>query len=229
MRDLFSVVLVLSVIGCEESREPTEPSEAAVLLALEHQSEGISPDSSLVRRIDSALARAREVTPVSIQCPIVVPEFRYDRFRLHGVLEPAFSAWAAGELLTGDASLDSQVSEFAFASVELQESDLFGDSFTVQLAAPVRTDRLIEQLSQHPLLERGGTQPNDGELSDIEMSIDDDSIEFFFWVGWGGCPSGCINKHFWRTLVPNDPDEPAALLEDYGDEIVPPLWDCLNE
>lgn len=38
------------------------------------------------------------------------------------------------------------------------------------------------------------------------------------WIGWGDCPSGCINHHKWQFHV--DPDGTISLIDESGDEPV---------
>jgi len=221
---LLILALAIPYVGCGDATQVL--STQAVHLALKSQPSGIAVDETFARDVDSFLARSAEALPVNLDCFDVSADFRFDRLLLAGVSEPAYAAWVREELETGDAEVDELGELYGFESVRYLSSF---DQFSVSLSSPVRADRLASELTL--LAWVGGASPVsvNGVASNIELMADDDAWEFSFWLGWGDCESGCINRHVWRAAVPVDEAVDAQLLEDSGPALPHPLAETCSK
>lgn len=43
-----------------------------------------------------------------------------------------------------------------------------------------------------------------GKSNDIYILPHDDDWRLIFWKGWGDCPAGCLNSHYWYFCVTTD-------------------------
>lgn len=232
-------MLALLALGCDEQPEttaPITPSDDAFRLALRHQDSGILPNVELARIYHDVLERGAAVTPAS-RCTSVLPE--YPHWFYLSLDDASAARWRRGDLVTGDLALDALVADYRVVTVDERttSSGRFRVDLDVSGLIPgerseleaqmvgVRTDRLVELfLATEPVL-YGERAYWDIFGSDIELadSEEPESWEIIYTHGWSDCISGgCRYRRHWRTRVPKDPEQPAELLESYGDPDDPP-------
>jgi hypothetical protein len=56
-----------------------------------------------------------------------------------------------------------------------------------------------------------------GDGDDIECSVEQDHLVYEFSKGWGDCPAGCTNRHYWLFQV--DFDGIVHFIKSYGDPL----------
>lgn len=111
-------------------------------------------------------------------------------------------AWRTGMVRTGEPAIDQLIDRFNFT---LEEYDELAAALPTGRAT-LRTDRPINGFAVGRLFEQVAAVdkacPNrvtDG--SDIRMLLFSDHIRFTFELGFGDCPSGCLNYHRWNFGV----------------------------
>ncbi|KAB1064439.1 T9SS type A sorting domain-containing protein [Salibacter halophilus] len=58
-----------------------------------------------------------------------------------------------------------------------------------------------------------------GDGNDITSTINNDHVELIYSIGWGDCPAGCINRHYWKYKVYFDCR--VEFISSYGDPVIP--------
>lgn len=86
-----------------------------------------------------------------------------------------------------------------------------------QVASPEQAAQLV--IGSDPrFADFGPLDPNMiGQCCWYEANEGPDGYEVLIHVGWGDCPSGCINQHEWAYLV--SPDGQVTLLGESGDPL----------
>ena len=97
-------------------------------------------------------------------------------------------------------------------------------SLTTYYVAELKTDRSInlyalsERLEKIPGVLHAGPDSYGGGGNDIEATIYTNSnIEYIFSIGWGDCPSGCIERHYWKYTV--DTEGYVHFVKEYGNQL----------
>lgn len=114
-------------------------------------------------------------------------------------------SWRNGHTETGNEELDGLIEQFDFTLVEYSElaNVLPGAMATLRSNRAINVyavGRLFEKLNH---IESAGPDGiTDG--SDIEVLFFDNYLRFTFELGFGDCPSGCINRHLWHFKVNRD-------------------------
>lgn len=168
---VFFVLLVATFLKNGSCDATTE----ATLLALEASGQLLAPKPLIQKR-------AKELEAIRAAYP--------------AVSNIAYSPpWSPGVLLAqlSDVQLEQIRSQYG----EVTSTPLFGDykklTFTTQynpvvLANELTTKKLVESAEPDNIIGGGnGIQYNSGTYT--------------FSLGWGDCPSGCINNHYWEFNV----------------------------
>ncbi|MBC8346965.1 MAG: hypothetical protein ISR89_08700 [Candidatus Marinimicrobia bacterium] len=113
---------------------------------------------------------------------------------------PLWDAWSNGKTLTGYSRADEIINKYNLKLIDFI-------SFTSGGAALLYSDIALNviALGSKFKLVQGVTyaEPNGGigESNGISGQIHTKYIEYKFKLGWGDCPSGCINHHLWTFQV----------------------------
>lgn len=112
-------------------------------------------------------------------------------------------AWKNGQRLTGNQHIDNLMEKY----------DLKLDRYyhwPTYHAAVLSSEAAINIYALSKMFEPIDgvifAEPNGyiGDGSNIEGSIESNYLEYVFSYGWGDCPSGCINRHYWLFQVKFD-------------------------
>lgn len=177
--------------------------DALILAARRSTDVRISHDEAT--RIDAELKTIRE------QVPAVKDIHTLTEYDLHTVIAQvkpgaAFvSNWQKGTLTTGEAKLDSLLTDFNLTKVEALSGRGDGATFLLTFADPLNIPSLIGRLTaaseSWDTLSKNYTA-GDGNL--IGLLNKDASRVYTFSMGWGDCPAGCISRHTWEVTLNTD-------------------------
>lgn len=125
-------------------------------------------------------------------------------------------AWKNGQRLTGNQQIDNLIDEY----------DLKLDRYyhwPTYHAAVLSSEAAINIYALSKMFEPIDgvifSEPNGhiGDGNNIEGSIESNYLEYLFSYGWGDCPSGCINRHYWLFQVKFDGT--VEFIGSYGDPL----------
>ncbi|KAG4065017.1 hypothetical protein HA402_004140 [Bradysia odoriphaga] len=171
--DLFFVLLVTAFItnGCCDSN--TE----ATAVALETSRQLRAPPA-LVQKIADELKAIRTAYP-----------------QVNNVVHSA--PWVVGELIAefSDAQFGRIPSEYG----EVTSRILFGEHKVLKFAEQYNPVVLAEELTTKKLV--NFAEPNSVIGGGDSIRYDSQTGVYEFTHGWGDCPSGCINRHYWKFSV----------------------------
>lgn len=134
------------------------------------------------------------------------PYFSTQELDLYSILgAPSVEQWRNGGQVTGVVAIDSVTSRYELEVVEQRVlSGLGWEGFRL------RTTRHLNLFAVGRRLERADgilfAVPSSwgGDGVDIEAERVDGGWELSYRIGWGDCPSGCIEDHYWRFRVLDD-------------------------
>lgn len=189
----------------------------------------VSPPPPLIDSIFGGLVAISELEHPARDSVFVMYVIRPRVEDVHSVvvnvdsLAPWADVWARGDAATGVLGVDSILQPLEVHSVEERQEALYGDrEFVLQFRKPahwwVLRERLlrvseIEDTHLWMLLIGGGNH----------LSVERSSRRwrFRFTVGWGDCPSGCVNGHEWLFEV--DDANGARFVGSAGDPLPPDI------
>jgi len=125
-------------------------------------------------------------------------------------------AWKNGQRLTGNQQIDNLMEEY----------DLKLDRYyhwPTYHAAVLSSEAAINIYALSKMFEPIDgvifAEPNGylGDGNNIEGSIESNYMKYVFSYGWGDCPSGCINRHYWLFQVKFDGT--VTFITSYGDPL----------
>ena len=125
-----------------------------------------------------------------------------------------FENWKNGNLYTGIGKFDNLVDSF---NIEIKEVYDLHDRFAVVL-----TEEHVN-LNAFPTLFNGITgirhvEPNwiTGDGSEISAQDSSGTLVLTYSIGWGDCPAGCINRHYWLFEIT---ESAVTFLKETGDAL----------
>jgi len=121
-------------------------------------------------------------------------------------------AWKRGERLTGNAQIDAIMEEY-----NLQLKSCRYDAASIFSPRPINTFALANKFLGIPGVRVAESNGYIGDGSDIKAEIKDPYLLYIFTVGWGDCPSGCINRHYWDIAVEYNGN--VIFQREYGDPL----------
>jgi|GEM_PF-3266770 hypothetical protein len=197
-----------------------EFSEDAKVLAA-RRAEGAWIPADEARRLDNDLARIRTrfeaVRGISAK----------PTFDLHGLLvrvttgSPLRDAWRRGEIPTGDAALDTLLTEYGPTQVEAQPLLALGEEewYVLRFDQSLNMPKLAALFAAaHPDVTGANANLTLGDGDDIQITdATDGTRTYTFSRGWGDCQAGCIERHYWEFAVPTS-GEPS-LSREWGSEL----------
>jgi hypothetical protein len=79
-------------------------------------------------------------------------------------------------------------------------------SNTPTLPLVTADDAIRAVQSQYPAVADISDMPDTtiGKSEDIHVQPQENGWRLIFWRGWGDCPAGCINSHYWYFIVSTD-------------------------
>jgi hypothetical protein len=109
-------------------------------------------------------------------------------------------AWKAGQRLTGNGAVDRLLREY---DLQLHEYNVYSqfESARLRSETPLNTLALSDRFEGI-----GGVKYADpggfiGDGNDIEATLSGNFVELGYSVGFGDCPAGCGNRHYWTFRV----------------------------
>ena len=166
------------------------------------------PDS-LVESFYHALLRVYEAESLEGR-DTVVEELRIHTFPSRSVHEVSVTpkeppsawidAWKAGQRFTGNQAVDLLLREYDLQLLEYNEYSHF-ESARLRSETPLNTLALSDQFDRIDGVKYADPGGLIGDGNDIEAVLGNDFIELRYSVGFGDCPAGCINRHYWTFRV----------------------------
>jgi hypothetical protein len=115
-------------------------------------------------------------------------------------------AWKQGLISTGHTGIDSLMDAYGLEVVEYIRGSSKSTKHTATLRTPHRLN-LAVLADQFQLIEGiDFADPDEavGEGPDIDVWAGENSWRVEYSLGWGDCPSGCINRYTWSFAVSYD-------------------------
>ncbi|NOU61031.1 hypothetical protein [Marinifilum caeruleilacunae] len=85
---------------------------------------------------------------------------------------------------------------------DLQLDSLGKDRYAVHASTGINQEVLALELKQFPFIYEAQSANCIGDGSQIELAyFSPDFIHLIYSYGWGDCPSGCINRHYWELGI----------------------------
>jgi hypothetical protein len=206
-RQLIALVLFGVLAGCSgggssptdvvtRDTEPTLSQDALILAA--GISDGPWVELAKARQIDADLKAIRALDSV-----LTTISARGDAHpkRVTVALKPDAawrSAWKAGTLPTGVASLDAALTTYRATAVK--EIGDFGTTayYSLTFDQWMNTQKLGAALK--PLAEPIAAAESDGYIGDgNDIEVLELGQKYRFKKGWGDCPAGCTSNHYWTA------------------------------
>jgi hypothetical protein len=194
--------------------------ESANILALREQP-GLYLDEERAAEIDALLTRARTIDlsaeGILIENIFARPPYVMDQINLWSSDSTIQTTWERGQVATGNKELDALLSSLKPAKIESAPFDLV----RLWFARWVDIDELVATLEEFSFVDAYSVcECIDGD--DIELADGETEAHFTLYVRWDDCFSGCLNSHWWKVVVPHDPEQPAELVDEGGNPLPPP-------
>jgi len=108
--------------------------------------------------------------------------------------------WFNGDTLTRNAAIDTLLRTYNLYPSEIH---YFGESYDVYLhsESPINTTALAAKFAPLPDIQHANPEMFGGDGNDIGVGIDDSHLTYCFYIKWGDCFAGCINKRVWTFYV----------------------------
>ncbi|MFQ6094112.1 MAG: hypothetical protein ACE5OR_15825, partial [bacterium] len=196
----------------------------ALILTLRLQ-DGIWLDTALALEIDSILEAARNEYD-TVKSIHVWPDYVPTDLMLKSYASWT-QAWCEGNLLTGNATIDSLTMVYKMTSVEC----FYGPWFNLVFAQPLKMPLLCRVYKAIPGVVYAEPNYFCCEGDDIEAFEKNQIWHLAFTHGWGDCQMGCIYRYYWYVTVDQHLD--ALLVEEIYRDIetpwiyrwnIPPLY-----
>lgn len=171
-------------------------TDDAVILALRLQKSGIFLDSTLLKEIQSALALARGVND-SLADIHAFPDYVPNQIVLCSSASWT-SAWRSGNLITGNAFIDSLSILYGLTGVDTLS---FGSWYVLTFAHPLQIVNLSKLYASEKTIVHAEPNGYVGDGDDIRMFEKNGEWDIAFSIGRGDCPAGCIYRYYWYVVV----------------------------
>lgn len=108
--------------------------------------------------------------------------------------------WFTGDTLTGNAAIDTLLQTYNLYPSEIH---YFEYSYDVYLHSeiPINTTALAAKFAPLPDIQHAIPEMFGGDGNDVEVEIDDSHLTYNFYIKWGDCFAGCMNKRIWTFYV----------------------------
>lgn len=107
-------------------------------------------------------------------------------------------AWREGVALTGNRAVDDLVEAY---ELEIKRVGFFGDWVTLRAGRALNTVALSARLKEITGVRYAEPNGVGGDPPDIRARDLGTEWELTYRLGYGDCPSGCIQEHFWIFSV----------------------------
>lgn len=107
-----------------------------------------------------------------------------------------FNSWKNYDF-SDNLNLDLLIDEY-----DLQLDSIGKDSYVVKTPIGINHESLSRELAKFPFILEANSANCIGDGSHIELIyLSPDFIHLIYSYGWGDCPSGCINRHYWELGI----------------------------
>lgn len=107
-----------------------------------------------------------------------------------------FNSWKTYGF-TDNLKLDLLIDEY-----DLQLDSIRADQYLVHTETGINQESLARELVKFPFIKKAKAANCIGDGSQIEIIyFNPDFIQLIYSYGWGDCPSGCINRHYWELGI----------------------------
>ena len=126
------------------------------------------------------------------------------------------AAWKNGERLTGNPPIDEIMEAYDLQIDKYYSWPTFHAAvlFSPEAINIFALSKLFGSIDGVIFAEPNGYI---GDGNNIEGKINSNYVEYIFSYGWGDCPSGCINRHYWLFQVKFDGT--VIFINNYGDSL----------
>jgi len=125
------------------------------------------------------------------------------------------ASWLNKNRITGIAGIDSVMENYDL-EVVFNPEVLGGHMFILRSKVPVNYFALIDKLEKSGEFRYVEPDGIIGANSNISLRIEHSQRIYRYWLGWGDCPSGCINGHQWEIKVSG---QEITLWKESGDPL----------
>lgn len=112
--------------------------------------------------------------------------------------------WLVGEPLTGLAEIDALVSEYELTITKVFSPAPIHTYVVLFSERPLDMRALGERFLPIAGIEAADANQFAGGGNDIEGTIERGLLRLTYSVGFGDCPAGCINRHYWFFDITED-------------------------
>ncbi len=110
-----------------------------------------------------------------------------------------YQNWIDENIVTNDPFIDTLIQKYEF---EISSTlPILPEWFTVRTDQYINLDALADSLETHNSILSAERRTNVGGRGRIVYESQFGNQYLEFWLGWGDCPSGCINWHTWLFTI----------------------------
>ncbi len=106
-----------------------------------------------------------------------------------------------GETVTGEPQVDKLLHQY---ELSLRRQSFVLDFFILQTKQPLNLPALARKFSEIAGVYSAYPDSWIGGDRDIHANLESRAIGLRYEYGWGDCPSGCIDRHYWQFFVHED-------------------------
>jgi hypothetical protein len=110
------------------------------------------------------------------------------------------AAWREGRTLTGNPAVDALLGEFDVSLARFYDWTI-GDYALLRTGRPVHAAALARLFSRIDGITNAEENGVGGDGNDIRARLQQNGWRLDYSVGFGDCPSGCIERHAWSFFV----------------------------
>lgn len=169
----------------------------------------VRPPATLVNTLLGALARVHAFNHPARDTVVTV-------HRIHTFPRPATreimvrvdtaaawtAAWRAGTAITGNPGVDSMVTRHGLTVRQFHYWTVTGPVAVLRSAEPLNAAALAARFAALPGVVWAEPNGVGGDGNDIRVTRQGAGWRLDYSIGWGDCPSGCINRRTWSFAAP---------------------------
>lgn len=180
-------------------------SEDAVILAL-RVATGAWLSADQARAFDTDINRIRQQVPAVARIRARADFVPRDLLVTVNPGTPWIADWKNGTLATGETALDALLAEYGITSVRLLADYGDGGATLVLRFGQTLNMKALKDLVQAASPRITAAEPNGiaGDGDNITFRNTGGVKTYTFSQGWGDCPAGCIDRHYWDVTLAAD-------------------------